>query len=233
MNVVYNFLFVVYFYICLVVFLMGSLVCFDCDQYMWKSDSLQLLCGCGLCWVSNFFYVGILFFFVGYIVGLFMLYVVYEYFISLFSKQMLVVVVGGIVGMFCFIGLIMFIWCCMIDLCVCFISYCIDLVILWIFWLQFSLGFIILLFLLLYSDGLVMLVLLDWVQCIVIFNFDVVVLVLLVWFYKVYMVLGMMIFLFFFFSCFVYVWSGLVLVFYVLCFYQVVCLCCLNLFKRG
>ena len=38
MSTAYNFLFVVYPYICLAVFLMGSLARFDRDQYTWKSD---------------------------------------------------------------------------------------------------------------------------------------------------------------------------------------------------
>ena len=38
-----NFAFIVYPYICLAVFLMGSLARFDRDQYTWKSDSSQML----------------------------------------------------------------------------------------------------------------------------------------------------------------------------------------------
>jgi nitrate reductase gamma subunit len=40
---VHNFLFNIYPYICLAIFLMGSLARFDRDQYTWKSDSSQLL----------------------------------------------------------------------------------------------------------------------------------------------------------------------------------------------
>jgi nitrate reductase gamma subunit len=43
MNALDNFLFGVYPYICLTVFLLGSLIRFDRDQYTWKSDSSQLL----------------------------------------------------------------------------------------------------------------------------------------------------------------------------------------------
>ena len=39
----YYFAFNVYPYICLAVFLLGSLLRFDRDQYTWKSDSSQLL----------------------------------------------------------------------------------------------------------------------------------------------------------------------------------------------
>jgi hypothetical protein len=66
----HNFLFTVYPYICLAVFLMGSLARFDRDQYTWKSDSSQLLRTGQLRWGSNLFHVGILFLFFGHLVGL-------------------------------------------------------------------------------------------------------------------------------------------------------------------
>ena len=59
-----------YPYLCMVVFLMGSLARFDRDQYTWKSDSSQLL-GTGLLrWGSNLFHAGVLFLFLGHFVGL-------------------------------------------------------------------------------------------------------------------------------------------------------------------
>ena len=61
MNLLHNFLFSVYPYICLSVFLMGSLARFDRDQYTWKSDSSQLLRKGQLKWGSNLFHAGILF----------------------------------------------------------------------------------------------------------------------------------------------------------------------------
>ena len=66
----HNFLFVVYPYICLAVFLMGSLARFDRDQYTWKSDSSQLLRSGQLRWGSNLFHIGILFLLFGHTVGL-------------------------------------------------------------------------------------------------------------------------------------------------------------------
>ena len=70
MNLLHSFLFNVYPYICLSVFLMGSLARFDRDQYTWKSDSSQLLRKGQLKWGSNLFHVGILFLFFGHSVGL-------------------------------------------------------------------------------------------------------------------------------------------------------------------
>ena len=42
MNALHNFLFVVYPYICLAVFLMGSLARFDRDQYTWTVSYTHL-----------------------------------------------------------------------------------------------------------------------------------------------------------------------------------------------
>ena len=49
-----------YPYLCLTVFLVGSLVRFDREQYTWRSGSSQLLRRRQLFWGSNLFHVGIL-----------------------------------------------------------------------------------------------------------------------------------------------------------------------------
>jgi nitrate reductase gamma subunit len=222
MNAVHNFLFVVYPYVCLAVFLMGSLARFDRDQYTWKSDSSQLLRSRGMKWASNLFHGGILFLLVGHTVGMLTPHFFYEHFISAANKQMLAIVAGGIAGSACFIGLTMLIWRRMTDPRIRLTSHRTDLAILWILWAQLSLGLITLPFSLSHADGSVMLVLADWAQRIVTFNPDATGLVALAWPYKVHMVLGMTIFLLFPFSRLVHVWSGLASVFYVLRPYQVV-----------
>lgn len=222
MNALHNFLFVVYPYICLAVFLMGSLARFDRDQYTWKSDSSQMLRGRGMKWASNLFHAGILFLMVGHTVGMLTPHALYEHFISASTKQMLAIVAGGVAGTFCFIGLSMLIWRRMTDPRIRLTSHRTDLAILWILWAQLSLGLITLPFSLSHADGSVMLVLSDWAQRIVSFNPDASGLVHLAWPYKVHMVLGMTIFLLFPFSCLVHVWSGLASVFYVFRPYQVV-----------
>ncbi|HEY1128746.1 MAG TPA: respiratory nitrate reductase subunit gamma [Roseateles sp.] len=233
MNAVHNFLFVVYPYICLAVFLMGSLARFDRDQYTWKSDSSQMLRSRGMRWASNLFHAGILFLFVGHTVGMLTPHAVYEHFITPANKQMLAIVAGGIAGTACFIGLSMLIWRRMTDPRIRLTSHRTDLAILWILWVQLSLGLITLPFSLSHADGTVMLVLSDWAQRIVTFNPDASGLVALAWPYKVHMVLGMTIFLLFPFSRLVHVWSGLAAVFYVFRPYQVVRSRRLNLPKRG
>ena len=59
-----------YPYLCLTMFLLGSLVRFDREQYTWRSGSSQLLRRRQLFWGSNLFHVGILVIFVGHFVGL-------------------------------------------------------------------------------------------------------------------------------------------------------------------
>ena len=59
-----------YPYLCLTVFLFGSLFRFDREQYTWRTGSSQLLRRRQLMWGSNLFHVGILVIFVGHFVGL-------------------------------------------------------------------------------------------------------------------------------------------------------------------
>jgi nitrate reductase gamma subunit len=233
MNALHNFLFVVYPYICLAVFFMGSLARFDRDQYTWKSDSSQMLRSRGMKWASNLFHGGILFLFVGHTVGMLTPHAVYESFISPANKQMLAIVAGGIAGTACFVGLTMLIWRRMTDPRIRLTSHRTDLAILWILWIQLSLGLITLPFSLSHSDGSVMLILSDWAQRVVVLNPDASGLVALAWPYKVHMVLGMTIFLLFPFSRLVHVWSGLASIFYVFRPYQVVRSRRLNLPKKG
>ena len=59
-----------YPYFCLTVFLLGSWVRFDREQYTWRSGSSQILRRRQLRWGSNLFHVGILFLFLGHFGGL-------------------------------------------------------------------------------------------------------------------------------------------------------------------
>jgi nitrate reductase gamma subunit len=66
----HNFLYGVYPYIALSVFLLGSILRFDREQYTWKSDSSQLLSKGNLRVSSNLFHIGVLAIFGGHAVGL-------------------------------------------------------------------------------------------------------------------------------------------------------------------
>ncbi|MBL0166083.1 MAG: respiratory nitrate reductase subunit gamma [Propionivibrio sp.] len=204
----HNFLFNVYPYICLAVFLMGSLARFDRDQYTWKSDSSQLLRTGTLRWGSNLFHIGILFLLMGHTVGLLTPHWVYEPFITAEHKQLVAVTAGGVAGFVCFIGLSMLLYRRLFDPRIRLTSHRTDIAILIILWIQLSIGLITLPYSLGHSDASVMLSLSDWAQRIVTFRPDAEGLVALAWPYKIHLVLGMTIFLLFPFSRLVHVWSG-------------------------
>ncbi len=217
------FFFSAYPYICMTVFLMGSLARYDRDQYTWKSDSSQMLRTGTLRWGSNLFHVGILFLFFGHFVGLLTPHWVYEPFITPAQKQLLAIVAGGIAGAACFVGLTLLIHRRIFDPRIRLTSHRTDLAILIILWVQLVLGLITLPYSLSHADGSVMLVLSDWAQRVFTFRVGAAEgLVALAWPYKVHLVLGMTIFLLFPFSRLVHVWSGFATVFYLLRPHQVV-----------
>src|ERR1700751_4624056 len=95
-----------YPYLCLTVFLVASLLRFDREQYTWRSGSSQLLRRSQLVWGSNLFQIGILFIFVGHLVGLLTPIWVFDMLgVSHGFKQMLAIVVGGTAGLICLVGI--------------------------------------------------------------------------------------------------------------------------------
>ena len=216
MSAAHGFLFQVYPYVCLTVFIVGSLIRFDQSQYSWKSDSSQMLRTGLLRWGSNLFHAGILFLFLGHFVGLLTPHWVYEPFISVPHKQQLAVYAGGVAGFICFVGLSMLLYRRIFDARIRLTSHRTDLAILIILWVQLTLGLITLPFSLSHSDGSVMLVLADWAQRVMTFRVGGAEgLIPVAWPYKVHIVLGMTIFLLFPFSRLVHVWSGFATVAYV------------------
>jgi len=221
-NGVYGFLFQVYPYVCFTVFLLGSLLRFDRDQYTWKSDSSQMLSPGLLRWGSNLFHFGILFLFVGHMVGLFTPHAVYGVFMTAGNKQMLAVVAGGIAGSICFVGLSMLLYRRVFDPRIRLTSHATDIAVLLVLWVQLVVGLITLPFSWQHADGSVMLILADWAQRIVTLRpVDATVLATLPWPYLFHIVFGMTIFLLFPFSRLVHVWSGFASVMYLFRPYQV------------
>ena len=233
MSTLHVFLFTVYPYICLSVFLMGSLARFDRDQYTWKSDSSQLLRKRQLRWGSNLFHCGILFLFFGHAIGLLTPHFIYEAFITPAQKQVLAVTAGGIAGAVCFVGLSILLHRRIFDPRIRLTSHRTDLGILIILWLQLVLGLITLPYSLSHSDGTVMLVLSDWAQRIVTFRPEASGLLALDWPYRVHLVMGMSIFLLLPFSRLVHVWSGFATLGYLFRPYQIVRSRRLGLPERG
>ncbi len=210
----HNFAFNVYPYVCLAVFLMGSLARFDRDQYTWKSDSSQMLRAGTLRWGSNLFHAGILFLFFGHFVGLLTPHWVYEPFITAGQKQMIAVTAGGIAGAVCFVGLSLLLHRRLFDPRIRLTSHRTDIAILLILWVQLVLGLVTLPFSFAHNDGNVMLLLSEWAQRIVTFRPDASLLLTVDWPFKLHLVLGMTIFLLFPFSRLVHVWSGFATVAY-------------------
>jgi nitrate reductase gamma subunit len=222
MNMLHNFFFSVYPYICLAVFFMGSLALFDRDQYTWKSDSSQLLRARQLRWGSNLFHVGILFLFFGHFFGLLTPHWLYEPFISAPDKQLIAVYSGGTAGFICFVGLSLLLHRRVTDPRIRLTSHRTDLAILIILWVQLVIGLITLPYSLSHSDGGVMLALGEWAQRIVTLRPEASMLLGIDWPYKLHLVLGMTIFLLFPFSRLVHVWSGFGTVAYLWRPYQIV-----------
>jgi nitrate reductase gamma subunit len=223
MSALHAFLFEVYPYICLTVFLVGSLIRFDQNQYSWKSDSSQLLRAGSLRWGSNLFHGGILFLFFGHLVGLFTPHAVYGVFMSAATKQALAVYAGGAAGLVCFVGLSLLIHRRVFDARIRHTSHPTDIAVLLVLWVQLVLGLVTLPYSMQHTDGGTMLVLADWAQRIMTLRpVDATALASLPWPYLVHVVLGMTIFLLFPFSRLVHIWSGFAAAGYLLRPYQVV-----------
>ena len=88
-----------YRYLCLTVFLVGSVVRFDREQNTWRSGSSQLLRRQQLMWGSNLFHVGVLVIFLGHFGGLLTPIWIFEALgISHTFKQGMAIGIGGVAG---------------------------------------------------------------------------------------------------------------------------------------
>ncbi len=101
-----DFLFGVYPYIAGTVFLVVSLVRFDRDQYLWRSESSQMLRTGTLRWGSNLFHVGIIGLFFGHFFGLLTPLALFEALgLQPHDKQIIAMVTGGSLGLLILAGL--------------------------------------------------------------------------------------------------------------------------------
>lgn len=223
MNFLDQFLFGYYPYIALSIFLLGSLIRFDREQYTWKSDSSQLLRHGQLRWGSNLFHVGVLFLFFGHTVGMLTPHFVYEPFLAAGAKQVIAMVSGGIAGLLAFIGLSILLHRRLSDPRIRKTSRTSDIVLLVLLWVQLVLGLATIPLSAQHLDGSMMLKLAEWAQRILTFRTGAVELLAEAgWVFKAHMFLGMTMFLIFPFTRLVHVWSGFATLAYVLRPYQVV-----------
>jgi nitrate reductase gamma subunit len=205
-----NALFGWYPYLCLTVFLLGSLIRFDREQYTWRSGSSQLLRRKQLMWGSNLFHVGILIIFLGHFVGLLTPIAVFDFLgISHFFKQMMAIVIGGLAGVACLIGMTLLVHRRLFDSRIRKTSSFGDIAILLLLYAQLLLGLATIPVSLNHLDGNEMVRFMSWAQGILTLQPGVASLIADANpIFKLHLFLGMTIFLVFPFTRLVHVWSA-------------------------
>jgi nitrate reductase gamma subunit len=199
----------VYPYIALSIFAIGSLVRFDTDQYGWRSKSSQLLRRKQLIVGSVLFHAGILGILLGHGVGLLTPVALFEFLgISHGFKQMMAIVVGGICGTACFIGLAMLLHRRLFDSRIRKTSSFSDIAVLLILFAQLSLGMLTIPLSLGHLDGAMMVKFMNYVQSIVTLRPQPSLIADVPLIFKLHMFLGFTIFLVFPFTRLVHVWSA-------------------------
>lgn len=199
-----------YPYVALTVFLLGSLIRFDREQYTWKTGSSQLLRRKQLMWGSNLFHVGILVIFFGHLVGLLTPIAFFDAVgISHGFKQVLAIVIGGIAGIACLVGIALLTHRRLFDERVRATSSFGDIAILLLLFAQLLLGLATIPVSMAHLDGHEMVKFMSWAQGILTlqsgswqFVADVNPI------FKAHLFLGMTIFLVFPFTRLVHVWSA-------------------------
>ncbi|MGO9742562.1 MAG: respiratory nitrate reductase subunit gamma [Roseiarcus sp.] len=199
-----------YPYLCLTVFLLGSLIRFDREQYTWRSGSSQLLRRRQLIWGSNLFHVGILVVFVGHLFGLLTPIAVIDALgISHSFKQELAIVGGGVAGIAGFIGAAMLVDRRLNDARVCKTSSFGDTAIIILLLVQLGLGLSTIAVSAKHLDGHEMVKFMAWAQGILTLQPGAAALVADASpIFKIHMLVGMTIFLVFPFTRLVHIWSA-------------------------
>ena len=199
-----------YPYFCLTVFIVGSILRFDREQYTWKTGSSQLLRRRQLMWGSNLFHVGILTIFFGHLFGLLTPIWVFDAIgISHTAKQILAIVVGGVAGLACLAGILLLAHRRLLDPRIRSNSSFADTSILLILLAQLLLGLATIPISLGHLDGNEMVRFMNWAQGILLLRPD-------AWtlvgdahpIFKAHLFLGLTIFLIFPFTRLVHAWSA-------------------------
>jgi nitrate reductase gamma subunit len=203
-------LFGVYPYLAGTVFLVGSLVRFDRDQFTWKAHSSQLLRTRNMRLASNLFHVAILGIFFGHLFGLLTPPAFFHAIgFSDAGKQILAIVAGGVFGSMCLAGLAMLVQRRLTDPRIRSTSTRMDIFVLLLLLVQLCLGLITIPLSLMHLDGGNMLQLMSWARNVV--TLDPVEAVASMsdvgFIFRLHLVLGMTVFLVFPFSRLVHIWS--------------------------
>jgi len=208
MNFLNQFFFGYFPYIALGIFVVGSALRYDRDQYSWKADSSQLLSKKGMRVGSNLFHIGIIFLFFGHFFGLLTPQWAYHPFMTAGFKQVMAMTAGGIFGAVCLIGLVMLLQRRLTNKRIRATSQPADIMILVVLLVQLILGLITIPFSAQHLDGSSMIALANWAQHIVTFRSGAAELIVgQAWVFKLHLFLGMGIFVLFPFTRLVHIWS--------------------------
>lgn len=165
------FLFQILPYIAIAVLVMGSVARFDQAPYSWRSKSSQLLRKKQLMWGSNLFHVGILIVLIGHVVGLLTPIAIFDALhISHGFKQIMAMVVGGLAGLACLVGLLMLIHRRLFDPRIRAHTSFSDFLVLFLLLAQLLLGLMTILVSMKHLDGHEMVKFMNWAQHIVTFR---------------------------------------------------------------
>jgi len=199
-----------YPYLCLTIFILGSVLRFDREQYTWKAGSSQLLRRKQLTWGSNLFHVGILVIFLGHFAGLLTPIWIFDFVgISHTFKQWMAIVVGGVAGIMCFVGITLLVHRRLFDSRIRKTSSFGDIAILLLLYAQLIVGLATIPVSLGHLDGHEMVKFMTWAQGILTLQPGVSTLIADVHpIFKLHLFLGMTIFLVFPFTRLVHVWSA-------------------------
>jgi len=210
MNYLHQFTFGIYPYIALAIFLLGSLIRFDREQYTWKSESSQVLHRGSLRLGSTLFHIGIIGLFFGHAVGLLTPVWVWDTLgVPHGAKQLFAMIAGGIMGALCLAGILLLLARRFAsDRLRKVTSFKDKVVLLWILG-TLLLGLYSIVVSADHLDGHTMVQLMQWAQHIVTFRGDAPDFILdapLV--FKLHLFMGMSLFVIFPFTRLVHVWSG-------------------------
>ena len=210
MSYLHQFIFGIYPYIALAIFLLGSLIRFDREQYTWKSDSSQLLHRGSLRTGNILFHVGILGLFFGHAAGLLTPVWVWDALgVTHTAKQLVAMVAGGVMGGLCLVGiLILLVRRFANDRLLAVTTFKDKIVMLWIL-ATLLLGLTSIYVSASHTDGHMMVQLMSWAQHILTLRGDAADFIIdapLI--FKLHLFMGMSLFVIFPFTRLVHVWSG-------------------------
>lgn len=206
-----EFIFGAYPYLAGTIFLAGSWLRFDREQYTWKSDSTQLLSNKGLRLASNLFHIGIIAIFFGHLFGMLL---PHSWFLALgvsdLDHQYLAIVAGIVFGSMTLVGGLMLLFRRMGNpriraagrkRDVFTITWLVATVALGLSTIPTSLNHAS------HGDATTMLILVDWVKSVAMLQPNPALMAQVDTIYKIHVFFGMSVFLIFPFTRLVHVWS--------------------------